>query len=291
MPGALPGAGALPTPTPSTGIFVQAVPNSTASAFDVYQQDTNLKVLSDQKAGQTVTLAPGNYLITRATHPGYVWASGLSVVAGAITQFSLGAIRIDTVQSAADGAFATWDASGDLLCDEDSPNQPVAAPPGEYSITAYDQNRFSWASALSVSPGEIVDVPLGAVEITVPFGTADTAVSVDSPASSRLEDSASLGELHSFPAGAFNLVAHLNDKLLLAGVSVTPGSIVEVSLSAIDWTGPTAALWDSSGTIELVTTVDTGKQFAVGAGEYAFEQDKVEIALVLTSAGEVTTAG
>jgi len=251
-----------------TTISVEAVPNSTGTAFSVWNEKGEA-VVERAEAGTPVSVPPGVYTVTRVGSKLWVWAKDVDLKKGTSFVVKLGALKVVPPEGVQEN-LSVQDQKGAWVSELDETGKLVAAPAGTWRITAYLEKKWAWGD-VTVKEGGISELAVGAIKVTVPPGTYDTGLSVHDPATGdRLSELQPIGKPFVSRVGKIKLQSYLDITVLSESTDVAAGRIAEVSLGAIQWNG-------AADMVELVTkdgvrartyTFAKGKPIAAGPGEW-----------------------
>lgn len=257
-----------------TGILVVTPSNSEVN-IDVHLASTDERVKAAQSANEVIELAPGTYRLREYFHDDFVFAESVTVVAGAVTQVTLGAILVTTAPGSEAAIYDIFDATGDLLLDQVNDTGVIRpVPAGSYLLTEYFNKSFVYASNVVVSPGSITTIAMGAINLTsVPGGDAIYDIFA-ADGQTLLDQVSDTNTVRPVPAGTYVLKEYFHDAMIFAdGVTVSPGAVTERALGAIRYNGPEEIydIYDASGEKLLDQVSDRGVIRSLAPGTYVLK--------------------
>lgn len=216
------------------------------------------------------------------TNPGKTTGILVSTVAGAQ------ALNVDVYDAA----------TGARVAQAKSSNQVIELSPGQYNLTEYFNTDFLIAAGVTVRPGEVVTVALGAVRVQTVAGSAAITFDIyDASGQTLLDQANDTDVIRPVTPGVYVLKEYFNDVFDFArDVAVVAGEVTTVVLGAIDLrTAPDANatydIYDASGQTLLDRVNDANVIRAVPPGEYVlkeyFNEGLVFAAGVIVSPGAV----
>lgn len=279
-----------------TGILVSTPTGAVTGLYDVYDATGTTKLEAAFGTGEIEELAAGTYVLKRYFSDAFVFATGVTVVAGRVTEVPFGAINVVTVAGSNEATYDIWDAAGtSVLTRAESDNTILPVPPGTYVLKAYFNDGFVWASNVQVIAGDVVTITLGAFELRM--GADWESPSYDVYAAdgvTLLARPRSANELVPLPAGPYAIFDYFNGAFRFADVTVAAGQVTTFEMGAILYTGNESSydIYDASGTVLLDRPASRGTPRAVPPGTYVLKDYFSDVVLasgVAVSAGTVTT--
>lgn len=263
---------------------VEAVPESTNSEFSVWDAKLTKTVVELGYPGKPVELAPGRYSVTRYLSKRWVWAEDIEVAKGKTTVVKLGALKVVPPPGVDDEQkYSIQNPKEDFVAELAYAGKLIAAPAGDYQITGYLESTWKLGK-VSVRAGEASEMKVGALKVTVPEGTHDTALSVHDPATGeRTCVRRQFGDVFIAPLTKLRLQTSL-DVTVLAEVEPVAGKILEVPVGAIVWNGPNprVELVTKAGARGRTHSFAKGSPIAAGAGEWNIVSDDASHAALAT---------
>lgn len=279
-----------------TGIFVSTPAGSDTGLYDVYDATGTTKLEAAFGTGEVEELPAGTYVLRRYFSDAFVFATGVTVVAGAVTEVPFGAVNVVTVAGSNEATYDIWDAAGTtVLARAQSDNTILPLPPGTYVLKEYFNDGFVWASSVQVIAGQVTTISLGAFELRM--GADWDSPSYDVYAAdgvTLLSRPKSANQLVPLPAGAYAIFDYFNEAFPYSNVTVAAGQVTTFEMGAILYTGSESSydIYDASGTVLLDRPASRGTPRAVPPGTYVLKDYFSDVVLesgVTVSAGAVTT--
>jgi len=143
------------TTVPLGAIRLVTVDEAEEATYDIFDAagETRLDQVND--AGTIRPVPAGTYVLTEYFNEGLVYASGVVVEAGEVTDVLLGALRY----TGAEDPFDIYDATGEtLIARPNTPNEIRSLPAGTYVLKPYFGDTIV-ASDVVVVAGEITILP------------------------------------------------------------------------------------------------------------------------------------
>lgn len=290
------GEGGTPGVAAKTGILVSTPAGSVTGLYDVYDATGTTQLEAAFGTGEVEELPAGTYVLKRYFSDSFVFATGVTVVAGGVTEVPFGAVNVVTVAGSNEATYDIWDAAGTtLLTRAQSDNTILPLPPGSYVLKEYFNDSFVWASSVQVIAGQVTTVSLGAFELRM--GADWESPSYDVYAAdgvTLLSRPKSANQLVPLPAASYAIFDYFNGAFRYANVTVAAGQVTTFEMGAILYTGSESSydIYDASGTVLLDRPASRGTPRAVPPGTYVLKDyfsDVVLAAGVSVSAGAVTT--
>lgn len=277
-----------------TGILV-VTPLNSAVNIDIHLASSDERVKTAQSANEIIELAPGTYRLREYFHDDFVFADSVTVVAGEVTQVTLGAILVTTAPGSEAAIYDIYNATGDLLLDQVNDTGVVRpAPAGSYLLKEYFHENFVYAANVVVSPGGVTTIALGAINLrSVPGGDAVYDIFA-ADGQTPLDQVSDTNKVRPVPAGTYVLKEYFHDNMIFAdGVTVSAGAVTERSLGAIRYNGPQSIydIYDASGEKLLDQVNDRGVIRSLAPGAYVLKPyfEKTILAQgVVVAAGAIT---
>ncbi len=279
-----------------TGIFVSTPAGSDTGLYDVYDATGTTKLEAGFGTGEVEELPAGTYVLKRYFSDAFVFATDVTVVAGAVTEVPFGAVNVVTVAGSNEATYDIWDAAGTtVLARAQSDNTILPLPPGTYVLKEYFNDGFVWASNMQVIAGQVTTISLGAFELRM--GADWDSPSYDVYAAdgvTLLSRPKSANQLAPLPAGAYAIFDYFNEAFPYSNVTVAAGQVTTFEMGAILYTGSESSydIYDASGTVLLDRPASRGTSRAVPPGTYVLKDYFSDVVLasgVTVSAGAVTT--
>ena len=136
-------------------ILVTTVGGAEGLTYDLYDAAGTTRLDQVNDAGTIRPVPAGTYVLTEYFNEGLVYASGVVVEAGEVTDVLLGALRY----TGAEDPFDIYDATGEtLIARPNTPNEIRSLPAGTYVLKPYFGDTIV-ASDVVVVAGEITILP------------------------------------------------------------------------------------------------------------------------------------
>jgi hypothetical protein len=289
------GGGSIIIDTAKTGILITTPVGAASGVYDLYDATGTVKLDVALDTGEIEEVDAGTYVLKRYFSE-FVWASGVTVVPGAVTEIRFGALNVTAVAGSREATYDIWDAANTtVLIRAQSDNTIVPLPPGAYFIHEYFNDGFVWASSAQVIADQVTTIPLGAFQLTMGTDWANPSYDVyAADGVTLLARPKSANELVPLPAGSYVIFAYFSESFRYANIDVQAGAVTTFSMGAIQYNGGESSydIYDASGTKLLVRPASRGDRRSVPPGTYVLKDYFSEVVLaagVVVSAGAVTT--
>jgi hypothetical protein len=186
-------------------------------------------------------------------------------------------ILVTTPAGSVEGLFDLFDATGTTkLSAAHGTGTFYEVPAGTYVLKEYFSDVFIYASAVTVVPGAVTQVPLGAVQLVTVAGSNEATFDIwDATGATMLTQAESDNQILPLPPGTYVLKRYFNEAFVWASeVVVVAGEVTTITMGAFelkhgaDWIDPFYDVYAADGTTLLHRAYSANERVPLPAGTF-----------------------